>query len=158
MESESFTVLVDTREKKPWTLASSRILGMEHRKLDTGDYTIKGYEHLLCIDRKASVQEVVNNVREPRFAKELLRIRKFPHAFLVMEFELDELINFPHNTSLPPKVKKQIRTNGKYLLRCLTRMQIKYNFNIIYAGNRENAQLITINLMEDICERYDKVE
>ena len=42
------------------------------------------------------------------------------------------------------------RMNGVYLMRCLNRMQVRYGFNIIYAGNRYNAERIAINLMEDV--------
>ena len=47
-----FKVLVDSREKNSWELNSSRVSATEKIKLDTGDYTIDGYEDILCIERK----------------------------------------------------------------------------------------------------------
>lgn len=152
----SFTVIVDTREKQPWNLQSSRVLGKEITKLDTGDYTVEGLEDKLCIDRKASVSELAQNVTTKRFADELKRIKEFPHAFLILEFTADDIFNFPDSADLPPAVKKRIRVNGNFLMRCLSRMQIKYDFNIIFAGNRSNAERIAINLMEDVLELYEQ--
>lgn len=152
--SRSFTVLVDTREKQPWELSSSRVLGREFIKLDTGDYTVEGLEDKLCIDRKASVNELAGNITQARFKRELERIREFPHAFIILEASAQDVFDYPHSADLPPAVRKKIRINGNYLMRCLNRMQIKYGFNVIYAGNRENAQRIAVNLMEDVLELY----
>jgi len=150
----SFTVLVDTREKNPWELHSSRVLGREFTKLDTGDYTVPGFENILCIDRKANVNELAGNISQARFKKELERIKDIPHAFIILEATLQDVLDYPHTADLPAKIRKKIRMNGNFLLRCLNRMQIKYGFNIIYAGNRENAQRIAVNLMQEVLELY----
>lgn len=152
--SRSFTVLVDTREKQPWELSSGRVLGREFIKLDTGDYTVEGLEDKLCIDRKASVNELAGNVTQARFKRELERIKEFPHAFIILEASAQDVFDYPHTADLPPAVRKKIKISGNYLMRCLNRMQIKYGFNVIYAGNRENAQRIAVNLMEDVLELY----
>ena len=151
---KSFTVLVDTREKNPWELISQRVIGREFLKLDTGDYTVSGLEDKLCIDRKANVNEIAGNITQKRFIKELERIRDFPHAFLILEANAQDIFDYPHTADLPPKIKAKIRINGNYLMRCLSRMQIEYGFNLIFAGNRENAQRIAVNLMEDILKKY----
>ena len=155
-ERVQFEVIVDTREKNPWELSSQRVIGKEYRALDTGDYTVKGIEDKFTIDRKASVSELANNITQKRFKNELERIREFPYAFIVLEASCSEVLDYPHSSDLSPAIKKKIRINGKYLMRCLCRMQIRYNFNIIFADNRQNAQIIAVNLMEDIYERYKK--
>lgn len=153
--NRSFTVIVDTREKQPWDLSSSRVLGREVTKLDTGDYTVQGLEDKLCIDRKACVSELAQNITTKRFIYELERIKKFPHAFLIAEFSAEDVFTFPDSADLPPRVKQRIRVNGNFIMKCLCRLQIKYGFNIIFAGNRSNAERIAINLMEDVLQLYD---
>ena len=49
MTPQDFTIIIDTREQKPWTFTDHLT---SHAKLDTGDYAIKGLEHELCIERK----------------------------------------------------------------------------------------------------------
>jgi ERCC4-type nuclease len=151
----SFTVKVDTREKQPWQLVSARVIGRDICKLDTGDYTVEGLEDKICIDRKAAVSELAQNITTKRFINELERIKEFPHAFLMCEFTVADVLNFPETADLPPAVKRRIRVNGNYLMKCLNRLQIKYGFNIIYAGNRENAERIAVNLMEEVLKLYD---
>lgn len=148
----SFTVVIDTREKSPWCFSSSSILGTEYRKLDTGDYSVVGLEDKLCIERKRNVTELAGNIHEKRFARELERMQDYPYRYLLLESSLTRLIEYPQHEDLPPAVLRKIRVSGKYLLKCVNRMQVKYGVNIIYCGNVFNAQWVATNLMKEVIE------
>lgn len=148
----SFTVVIDTREKSPWCFSSSSILGTEYRKLDTGDYSVVGLEDKLCIERKRSNSELANNIHEKRFIRELERMQSFKYRYLLLESSLTKLIEYPQHEDLPPAVLRKIRVRGKYLLKCVNRMQVKYGVNIIYCGNVFNAQWVATNLMKEVIE------
>jgi ERCC4-type nuclease len=60
-DKNNFTIIVDTREQKPWSFENYTTA---IRKLDTGDYSIEGLEHLLCIERKRSVSEIANKIMQ----------------------------------------------------------------------------------------------
>ena len=67
-KARPFTIIKDTREKQGYTFQPSKTQyhvckGMVSRKLDTGDYSLEGLEDKICIERKASVVELANNVR-----------------------------------------------------------------------------------------------
>ncbi len=200
-----FKVLVDSREKNSWELNSSRVSATEKIKLDTGDYTIDGYEDILCIERKESVTELAGNITQARFKKELERIKEIPYAYLILEANIKEVLEYPYyehgkhdiccytcenvdcsikgkkryaffdemsanfqckeceepenicmvfrrRSNLHPNILQKIKLNGSFILRCLNRMQVKYDFNIIYADNREIAQRVAVNLMQDVLE------
>ena len=107
-KSKPFTIIKDTREQDGYSFAASSSRyhtcnGMVSRKLDTGDYSIEGLEDKLCIERKASVVEFANNVGhdQVRFLKEIERMKDFPYKFLVFEFSLTDLMNFPEGSSIP---------------------------------------------------------
>lgn len=152
----SFTVLVDSREKKPWELYDSKVLGREIIKLPTGDYTLPGLENTFCIDRKCTVNEIANNLRLDSFKKELERMKNMAHTFFFLEATAQDVLEYPHSAhEVPLKFRKNIKISGKYLMRCLNRIQIRYGCNIIYAGTRENAQIIAVNLMEEIANKYN---
>ena len=85
----SFNIIIDTREQKPWTFAGCDTI---NRKLDTGDYSIEGLEHLLCIERKNSVSEIANNISESRFKAEILRMNDYLHKFILLEFSLTDVL------------------------------------------------------------------
>lgn len=58
-----YTVIQDTREQKGWYFSEyDKCNGMEQGSLKTGDYTLKGFEDMVCIERKFSVEEIATNL------------------------------------------------------------------------------------------------
>ena len=94
---------------------------MVERKLDTGDYSIEGMENLICIERKGCVEELAINLGQKKhtFLKEIERMKDFPHKFIILEFNLCDLIDFPENSRIPEKSKSSVKITGKYMLKCL---------------------------------------
>lgn len=148
----SFNVIIDTREQIPWELVHESILGTEYKKLDTGDYSIPGYEHDFCIDRKMSVAEIAQNINQKRFHKELARMNKMSHPYILLEASCTDVLNFPYGANLPKRVMDKIKVSGPYILKCITRMQIKYGVNFIFCGNRANAQTVAICILREYME------
>ena len=100
MNNIDFTVIVDTREQQPWTL---KYHSTAIQKLDTGDYSVQGYEDLICIERKHSISEFVSNMSEKRFLDVLNRMTKYKYSYIVMEFNFDDVLNFPIGSDIPKK-------------------------------------------------------
>jgi len=148
--SPRFTVVVDTKEKKPWEFFSSSIEGTERRHLDTGDYTVAGLETVLCIERKNSASEIAQNIHQPRFVDELERMQTFKYRYIIIECNIQNIIDFPLLEDLPQKIKDEITISGAYILRCLNRIQVKYGVNIIYCGTFRNAQWVATNIMKEV--------
>jgi ERCC4-type nuclease len=78
------TVVVDSREKTP--PAIDLHLPIVRGKLQTGDYSLLGLEHLVRVERK-SLQDLVMCVgrERERFDRCIERLRHFPLAMLVIE-------------------------------------------------------------------------
>ena len=56
-QAPDFTVIKDTREQEGYYFSKyNTCAGMVDRKLDTGDYSIEGMEHLICVERKGCVR------------------------------------------------------------------------------------------------------
>ena len=160
-KSKPFTIIKDTREQDGYSFAASSSRyhtcnGMVSRKLDTGDYSIEGLEDKLCIERKASVVEFANNVGhdQVRFLKEIERMKDFPHKFIILEFSLSELIDFPENSRIPEKSKNSVKITGKYMLKCLMEFQLYDNIHVIFCGNKYNAFLTVSSLLKRVNELY----
>ena len=156
-----FKIIKDTREKQGYTFAASRTKyhvckGMVNRKLDTGDYSIEGLEDKVCIERKASVVELANNVgiSRKRFEAEIERMKEFPHKFLVLEFSLTDLMDFPEGSDVPNSEIKKLRVTNKYMLRFLMEMQINHNVNVIFCDSKKNAKWTVLSILKRINEKY----
>ena len=151
-----FTIIKDTREKQGYTFQASRTKyhvckGMVNRKLDTGDYSIEGLEDKVCIERKASVVELANNVgvSRRRFEAEIDRMQEFPHKFLVLEFSLTDLMDFPEGSDVPNSEIKKLRVTNKYMLRFLMEMQINHNVNVIFCDSKKNAKWTVLSILKE---------
>jgi DNA excision repair protein ERCC-4 len=83
LKPEMVTALIDTREQRPFDLAP---LQMERATLDTGDYTVKGLEKSVAIERKSLPDLVMCVGRErERFERECQRLMAYPVKAIVVE-------------------------------------------------------------------------
>lgn len=83
MKPENITAIVDSREQLPLDLDPLKsVVGT----LDTGDYSIRGLEHVVRIERK-SLPDLVGCVGRDRdrFDREVQRLLAYPVRVLVVE-------------------------------------------------------------------------
>lgn len=133
-------IIRDTREKegKGWHFSGgeqSFWAGTVTKGVKTGDYTIEGYEKVMCIERKGSATEFFGNFFDDfkRFEKELERMRRFPVAAIVLEFDFYEVINWQKNPNIPSSMKNKIDQYA--FLSRITDLHIAYpNIQVVYAG------------------------
>jgi len=139
---QKLTPIRDTREHENegyyWT-ESEWCEGYVSKKLDTGDYSLEGFEDILCIERKRSTGEIAKNVIEKRFDKELIRMSKFKYAFIVCEFNFEDVLNFPINSGIPQNRWDWLKITPNFLMSKLTGYQLKYGVHILYCGSKKSG-------------------
>ena len=156
-KAPDFFVIKDTREQSGYYFSKyGTCAGMVEQKLDTGDYAIQGMEDKCCIERKGSVEELAINLGQKKhaFLNEIDRMKPFPHKFLVLEFTLEDLVNFPDNTRIPEKQKSSIKITGKYMLKCLMEFLLHDDVHILFCGNKHNAFLTVSSILKRVNEMY----
>ncbi|NBX98197.1 hypothetical protein EBQ81_05045 [bacterium] len=153
MNNTDFTIIIDTREQHPWEFPE---FAVANRKLDTGDYSIEGLEKIFTIERKRTVSEVAGNISEQRFTKELQRMKPYKHKFILMEFTLNSLLDYPVGSTVPKKLWSNLKITGKYILKYLTDISIKYDVHIIYCGSKDNAEEMALSIMKRMVETYGR--
>lgn len=152
-----FTVIKDTREQDGYFFREfNTCAGMVEEKLDTGDYSIKGMEDKICIERKGCVEELAVNLGQKKhaFLAEIDRMEPFPHKFIILEFSLEDLIKFPDETRIPVKNKASLKITGKYMLKCLFEFQLYNNVQILFCGNKTNAFIAVSSILKRVNEMY----
>lgn len=86
---ESVPALIDTREQDPLDLSP---LCEERATLTTGDYSIRGLEHVVAIERKSLPDLLACCGRErERFDREVMRLLAYPTSALVVESNWAEI-------------------------------------------------------------------
>jgi ERCC4-type nuclease len=152
----TFNVVVDTREQLPWDLTDNENVDkVIIRKLETGDYTVEGLEEKLCIERKGSVSELAQNVTASRFKNVLKRMRSFKHAFLLLEFGIDDIIKYPYGSKIPRKVWRKLKVKGPFIMKAISHIQIDCGIHVIFCDDVENAKYIATNIMKRVSEKYE---
>ena len=89
LPAENVTAIIDTREQLPLDLAPLR---MERGTLATGDYSIKGMEHVVSLERKSldDLLGCIGHDRE-RFDREVQRLLAYPVRALIVESSWQDL-------------------------------------------------------------------
>ena len=142
-------ILYDTREKLPWDFS---FYGheMELASIKTGDYTIKGYETEIIIERKKSTGEIAQNIgsKAKAFNAEIERMQLIKRRYMIFEFSPQDLVNFPKNSGIPLFLQKKIRINAAYLAKEVERYENEKNITVFFCNNREQAMNKAIELLE----------
>lgn len=115
-----FTVIIDTREQSPYSfqtfkadarhkshtgLAKDLYIPVEVATLQTADYSIKGFESEIAIERK-SLTDLFGTLGSgrDRFERELQRLSEFQVAHIVIEADWRTILySPPERTKLSPK-------------------------------------------------------
>lgn len=131
---KKFTIIRDTREQDGcgWQFrASSNCDGMETAKLDVGDYTLKGLENKIMIERKTIGDLWGTLGREwDRFQRELERAKDHKLKFLIIEGTLGEIDRGYIYSKVPPE-----NIHAK-----LISLQVKHGVHVIFAGRLDRAR------------------
>ena len=134
---DDFTIIIDTREQQPWTFEHYTTAS---RKLDTGDYSIEGMEDIVCIERKKSINEVANNITESRFIDVVDRMSKFKYAFMLLEFDLEHVLNYPVGSNLPRRLWDKVKISPAFIVKHLLELQLNHNIKVLFCGCPSNAE------------------
>jgi len=85
--ADKIVILQDDREKEPWTLPWD----VEVKRLKVGDYTIRGYENVIAVEKKRDLRELLDNLTKqdrPRFKRFLKKMEEVPLKCIVVGEEL----------------------------------------------------------------------
>ena len=87
MQTNSFKIVVDSREQKPLPFRKSKLVTeVITRKLDAGDYSIDGYDNKIAIERK-SIPDLYGTLGKghKRFQRELERAKDMKYFAILVD-------------------------------------------------------------------------
>jgi ERCC4-type nuclease len=104
------TLIIDSREQEPWCFDDDEAFeGTEVGGLKTGDYSIKGMEDIITVERKATADELFSNfcnkTNAGREFRKIERMRSYPLAYFVIEQDIDQ-VRSPSSYYVVKKKKK----------------------------------------------------
>ena len=125
-------VVVDTREKAPLQF-SDRVVAVRDT-LPTGDYSIRGAERELAVERK-SLDDFVSSVlhERPRFKRELARLRAYRAACIVVEASLADILGHRYYSRAHPAA----------VAGAAIAILVDYGIPVVFCSDREGAARFT---------------
>ena len=154
-----FTIIQDTREQIPLNFSFyPECDNVIKKAIKTGDYSILGYEDIVFIERKRSSAELANNFGfdSKRFYSELDRTKDLKWKFIVCEFSINTLLEFPKYSGIPREKWSNLKFNGNALYTLVKNVEKKYNINFIFCDNSpEVAAQEVINICKKVVEYYE---
>ena len=127
-------VVIDTREQLPYEFEDSIT-----RTLQTGDYSIFGYENQITVERKSKADAYGSIGRgRTRFVKELERLSEIDYSAIVVEASLSNFVEPPQFSQLNPKSA----------INSLLAWSIRYGVHVYFADNRVMGNLLTLRILE----------
>lgn len=137
-------ILKDSREQQGWFWAGdSTFAGTAISTLKTGDYTLEGHQDNFIIERKGCLAEFAGNIFQKRFINEMERLEGFTHPFIILEFSMDDILNFPQSTNIPCHKRRFLKVNPYLILKRLIEFQLQFKTKIILAGKYNGKKVAT---------------
>jgi hypothetical protein len=123
------------------------------RRFKTGDYTLKGFEKVVCIEKKSGWSELAGNISNKhgreKLIKEFRRMQAFPVRVVVIEDSFNSLLSFEsyHNPYVKPSD----------LLEWVWDIIFEYDIKLICTGTLKSQRIkILTNMFETIVEKAKK--
>ncbi len=137
---EDFVLVIDTREPTNGLFMPKPHKGLiiVRDKLDTGDYSIRGFESKIAIERK-EISDLIHCCGEDRkrFQDQLDRLRGLERKWLLIEGTEEEALSFQPYTQLQPN----------HIRGALTSIEVRYNIPIHYSRTRKLAERWVLDIL-----------
>jgi ERCC4-type nuclease len=136
---DQFCIVVDTREQLS-TAYEYPGSPVERKKLSAGDYSVKGLEDYVAVERK-TLDDLVHTLihQWQRFEKELEKLKNFKYKTIIIETSYEDLIERRYTSRAHPNA----------ILGKLRLAKEKYHVSVYFAGNREAAAAATFEYLRE---------
>jgi ERCC4-type nuclease len=146
------TIIVDTREKTPWDWEGDDAFeDIVYEKLDVGDYSIRGLEDVIAIERKAGPDELFNNfgkkASKDRIIAEFERMVDHKHKIMMIEASCETMMN-PQAYYVVKKKRTRLKDYQvpAVVMSNLTEIILKYDIHVIFGGDKAQSMAKAILL------------
>ena len=131
-------IVQDTRENLPFVFRRSKLVeGTLVKKLNVGDYSIKGMENKIAIERK-SPNDLFGTLGKgyKRFKRELERAVNFDYFAIIVECSFTTVIDKEFNNA------HYCQMLGDTIIQICYTLKMKYGIDVIFCNGRNEATRI----------------
>ncbi len=146
------TILCDDRERHPWKMPC-KMFKLKKKRLKVGDYTIKGFEDIIAIEKKSGIVELISNLSSkdrPRFKAFLKRLSLYPIKCIVIEDSLSHI-----EAAFRSCPKTHLEPASIYYW--LSVIMLQYNIPVLFIGkNKQHREALLYWLFSEALNQAKK--
>jgi ERCC4-type nuclease len=152
---DKFIIVIDKREKKPFKFPKDIIT--EKQTILTGDYTIKGFEDKICIERK-SKQDCYNSLSSgrDRFRLEYERMCSMDRALVIIESSFSDFMIAPSYYLKGKEIKSKFSPSSA--INTLISWYLDYNIPFIFSDSHKMSMGFTLRFLEKAFIKYNNIK
>lgn len=130
-------IVIDSREQRPFAFRG-RPVAVQVGTLEAGDYSVRGFERRIAVERKSLADLVMCLGRErERFERELVRLRGWGVAAVVVEEPVIALRTGRYMSGLDPAAAWQ----------SVVALSSRFRVPFFWCAGREDAESVTFDIL-----------
>lgn len=131
-------IIVDSREQVPWTFEHDGSISVVRAKLNAGDYSVRGFETRIAIERKSLDDWVGTVMRErTRFYRELELLRGYEHRWVIVETGVRQIMEKAYRSNAAPAS----------VLGFIAEVSVAQGVPVMLGGTRADSQILASALL-----------
>ena len=133
-----FTIVCDTRERKPWLFSGYPGVAVVRGTLKNGDYSLPGFEDEVALERK-SRQDLIGSLSagRDRFEREMERLAALDLAAVLVEASAEDIA----------KGKFRGNMNPTSVFQTIFAWTVRYRVQFMFCGSRDHAEYTAHGLL-----------
>ncbi len=142
-----FIIITDTREQAPYSFSKWDVETMQ-ASLETGDYSLRGFENQVAVERK-NLDDLIScfmGANRDRFEKELIRGRRLDLFAVVIEATLEDIAQGRFKSQMKPVAA----------LQTVAAFAVRYGTPFMFCGSRAGAEYMTFSLLSKYIYEIEK--
>jgi len=142
------TLIQDTREPEPHPWEPYFTAPVIKGTLGTGDFSIRGCEHLIAVERK-TLSDLIGCLctGRDRFERELTRAQAIPHFWVICEGSYQEILNGDYRSQMTPQSAFQ----------SIVALMTRYKIPFLMAGDAATAAKLCESLLSKWLREHEKI-
>lgn len=140
-------VIVDTREQVPWSFEHDPSISIAREKLDAGDYSVRGFEKRIAIERKSIDDWVGTVMRErTRFYRELELLREYEFRCVIIEASVRQITEKAYRSNAAPAS----------VMGFVCEVFVAQSVPVLLGGTRADSQILAASLLRMAAKKLQK--
>ena len=81
-------------------------------------------------------------------------MKDFPYKFMIFEFSLSDLMNFPEGSSIPESDWGKLKVTNKFMLKMIMEFQLYNDIHVLFCDSKKNAKWAVLSIIKRVNELF----